>query len=152
MHCQWLFLHRLRWAGPDGKGCEVISNHVTCSKTQSPAPKTIARGKRNNKRPGSEVDADTSDSRLPRFLRGSRFWMKPENHATLERTSRCHGYFTAWSAIGLHEHPSLELPHAERTLESRWAGQSHHKEQGHVGMSREQSQAPPAHSWVFVNS
>lgn len=50
--------------------------------------------------------------------------------------------FTGWSATGLHEHPCPELPHAQRTLESRWAGQSCHKGEGHVGMSREQSQAP----------
>jgi hypothetical protein len=87
---QWLFLYRLWWAGPGRKGYEVTSNHVTCSKTQSPAPKTIASGKRDNKRPSSETDADTSDSCLLRFLRECRFWMEPESPTMLERVSRCH--------------------------------------------------------------
>lgn len=86
---QWLFLHRLWWAGPGRKGYEVISNHVMCSKTQSPAPKTRASGKRNSKRSSSEIDADTS-THVFLLLRGRRLWMEPENPTTLERVSRCH--------------------------------------------------------------
>lgn len=87
------FLPRLWWAGPGRKGYEVTSNHVTCCKTQSPAPKTIVSGKRDNKRSSSEIDADTSDSCLPQFLRGSRFWMEPKNPTILERVNgcQCHG-------------------------------------------------------------
>lgn len=152
MFCQWLFLPRLWWAGPGRKGYEVTSNHVTCCKTQSPALKTIASGKRDNKRSSSEIDADTSDSCLPQFLRGSRFWMEPKDPTILERALPAPRPATGWPATRLHEHPSPELPQAERTLESRWAVQSCHKEEGHAGMSRELSRALPDHSWFPVNS